>query len=50
MVRMGKGGSNRSYVKVVARQSSVFSRLLFAIVMDIVTKTARELPWELLYI
>ena len=51
VVRTGQGDSNSFNVKVVARQGSVFSLLLFAIVIDRVTKTARgELPWELLYI
>ena len=51
MVRTGQGDSNRFDVKVVVRQSLVFSHLLFAIVIDIATKTARgEMPWELLYI
>ena len=35
-----QGDSNSFDVKVVARQGSVFSPLLFAIVIDIVTKTA----------
>ena len=41
VVRTGQGDSNRFDVKGVARQSSVFSPLLFAIVIDIVTTTAR---------
>ena len=51
VVKTGQGDSNSFDVKVVARQSSVFSPLLFAIVIDMVTKTARgELPLELLHI
>ena len=51
MARTGQGDSSSFDVNVAARQGSIFSPLLFAIVIDIVTKTARgELPWELLYI
>ena len=50
VVRMGQRGSKDFDMKLVARQSSIFSPLLFVIVIDIVIKTARgELPWELLY-
>ena len=41
-MRTGQGNSNSFSVKVVTRQSSVVSPLLFAIVIDIVKKkTAR---------
>ena len=46
VVRTGQGDSNSFEVKVVERQNSVFSPLLFAIVIDLVTKKATgELPW-----
>ena len=51
VVKTGQGDSNSFDVKVVARQRSVFSPLLFAIAIDMATKTAREeLPWELIHI
>ena len=49
--RTGQGDSKSFEVKVVARQSSAFSPLLFAIVIHMVTKKARgERPSEVLYI
>ena len=42
MVRTGQEYSNSFDVMVVACQSSVFSPLLFAIMIDIVTKTREE--------
>ena len=49
VVRKGKGESSSFEVKVGMHQDSVLSNLLFAIVMDVVTKEVRGgLPWELL--
>ena len=42
VVRTGQGDSNRFDVKGVACQSSVFSPLLFAIVIDIVTQRRED--------
>jgi len=49
-VRTAGGDSDVFDVKVGVHQGAVLSPLLFALVMDVVTKEAREgLPWELLY-
>ena len=50
VVRTEAGDSKSFEVKVGVHQGSVLSPLLFAVVMDQVTKESREgLPWELLY-
>ena len=50
VVRTSEGDTNCFFVKVGVHQGSVLSPLLFAIVMDAVTRTTREgLPWEILY-
>ena len=50
VVRTAKGDSDGFEVKVGVHQGSVLSPLLFAIVMDVVSRDVRcGLPWELLY-
>ena len=50
VVRTSTGDTNSFGVKVGVHQGSVLSPLLFAIVMDVVSKRTREgLPWEILY-
>ena len=50
VVRTDMGDSKDFKVGVGVHQGSVLSPLLFAVVMDVVTREAREgLPWELLY-
>ena len=50
VVRTDMGDSKDFKVEVGVHQGSVLSPLLFAVVMDVVTREAREgLPWELLY-
>ena len=50
VVRTDMGDSRDFKVGVGVHQGSVLSPLLFAVVMDVVTREAREgLPWELLY-
>merc|ERR1711893_309168 len=50
VVRTGSGDTDSFMVRVGVHQGSVLSPLLFAIVMDAVTRTTREgLPWEILY-
>lgn len=50
VVRTHTGNTDSFSVGVGVHQGSVLSPLLFAIVMDVVIRTAREdLPWEILY-
>ena len=50
VVRSSAGDSNEFEVKVGLHQGSVLSPVLFAIVMDVISREARVgLPWELLY-
>ena len=50
VVRTGSGDTESFNVRVGVHQGSVLSPLLFAIVMDVVSRHARVgLPWEVLY-